>query len=57
MLYVLQDHVRFQCQKMTCYGTSLADKNPRSRQDLAMQLVQTDYYENNHRDAHDKRVV
>ena len=36
---------RFVCPKLTRYGTPLPDKNPRSRQDLAMQLAHADYYE------------
>ena len=29
-------HCRFECPKMTCYGTPLPDKKPRSYQDVAM---------------------
>ena len=57
MLCVSKDHGRFVCPKLICYGIPLPDKNVRSRQDLALQVEQPDYYENMFRESNETRVV
>ena len=57
MLCISNAHGRFVYPKLTCFGTPLLDKKQLSGQDLAMQLIHTDYYANIYRDANDTRIV